>query len=91
MLLPAQLQKFALTLDEVMEAIRTNNTESGGRVMRRGSMSFVVSGRGALEGLEDLRAPFIKTSAGTPVYLRAEAQPLGGWATSAPGSRPGRG
>ena len=67
---PSQLVHFGLSLTEIITAITTNNATAGGSVVRQGSMSFVVRGQGAVTGLDDLGAVFIKSVGGTPVYVR---------------------
>ncbi|EIC29267.1 efflux RND transporter permease subunit [Methylomicrobium album] len=67
---PAQLQRFGLSLSDVVEAIRTNNESAGGSVLSRGSMSFVIRGRGALQSVEEIGNIFIKSHGGTPIYVR---------------------
>ncbi len=67
---PAQLQRFDLTLNDVLDALKSNNADAGGSVMRRGSLSFVIRGRGAIQDAATIGATFIKSVGGTPVYLR---------------------
>jgi cobalt-zinc-cadmium resistance protein CzcA len=67
---PADLDRFGLTLSDVVEAIRTNNASAGGSVLSRGSMSFVIRGSGALQDLSQIEKTFVKSVGGTPVYLR---------------------
>src|SRR5262245_20205533 len=49
---PADLDRFGLTLNDVVEAIKTNNASAGGSVLPRGSMSFVIRGSGSLRDLK---------------------------------------
>jgi cobalt-zinc-cadmium resistance protein CzcA len=67
---PAQLQRFNLALGDVMDAVKSNNASAGGSVVRRGSMSLVIRGKGSLENTGQIGAIFIKSLGGTPVYLR---------------------
>ncbi|MEC4750592.1 CusA/CzcA family heavy metal efflux RND transporter [Methylomicrobium sp. Wu6] len=67
---PAQLQRFGLSLSDVVDAIQTNNESAGGSVLSRGSMSFVIRGRGALQSVEEIGKIFIKSHGGTPIYVR---------------------
>jgi heavy metal efflux system protein len=67
---PAQLQRFGLSLNDVVDAIQTNNESAGGSVLSRGSMSFVIRGRGALQNVSEIGDIFIKSLSGTPVYVR---------------------
>jgi len=67
---PAQLMRFGLTLGDVVDALRTNNADAGGSVLSRGSMSFVVRGRGALRDPQAIESTFVKSVNGTPIYAR---------------------
>ncbi len=67
---PAALQRFAVRLGDVVDALKSNNANAGGSVMQRGSMSFVIRGQGALTSTTDLGAVFVKSVGGTPVYVR---------------------
>ena len=67
---PADLDRFGLTLTDVVEAIKTNNASAGGSVLQRGSMSFVIRGSGALQDLKQIGNTFVKSVGGTPIYLR---------------------
>src|SRR6516162_1138740 len=66
----AQLKRYALSLGDVEDAITKNNAAGGGSVVSRGSMSLVVRGKGQLENLEQIQNIFIKSIAGTPVFLK---------------------
>src|SRR5712692_5543345 len=67
---PAQLQHYDLSLNEVVDAIKTNNASAGGSVVPRGSMSFVIRGRGSLEDTAEIGAIFLKSIGGTPIDVR---------------------
>jgi cobalt-zinc-cadmium resistance protein CzcA len=68
-LLPAQLERYSLTLKDVIAAVQENNANAGGSVLRSGSMSLVIRGRGAFEDIGDIERTVINTIDGTPVYL----------------------
>jgi cobalt-zinc-cadmium resistance protein CzcA len=67
---PADLDRFGLTLTDVVEAVKTNNASAGGSVLQRGSMSFVIRGSGSIQDLKGIENTFVKSVGGTPVYLR---------------------
>ncbi|MGO8691585.1 MAG: CusA/CzcA family heavy metal efflux RND transporter [Thermoguttaceae bacterium] len=67
---PAQLKRCGLTLSDVEDAIKKNNTASGGSIVSRGSMSLVVRGKGQIENLDQIRNIFIKTIDGTPIFVK---------------------
>src|SRR5207245_231200 len=65
-----QLARYGLTLQDVIDAIKSNNASAGGSVLPRGSMSFVIRGSGTLENLRQIEEIFVKSVAGTPVLLK---------------------
>lgn len=67
---PSQLDRFGVTFADLEDAIKKNNMAAGGSVVRRGSMSLVVRGSGLIENSKQLEGIFVKSIAGTPVYLR---------------------
>lgn len=73
-LFPRRLERYRMTLDQVVEAVKTNNANAGGSVLRRGDMSFVIRGRGLLQNERDIEGTVVNTIGGTPVYLRDVAE-----------------
>src|SRR5262249_29407479 len=71
---PKQLQRAGISFTDVVEAVRNNNATSAGSFINRGSMSFVVRGRGAVENEKEIGDIFIKSVAGTPTYVRDIAE-----------------
>jgi cobalt-zinc-cadmium resistance protein CzcA len=71
---PAQLRRYGLSVNDVVAAIETNNASAGGSVIPRGSMSFVIRGKGALQTIGELENVFVKSVGGTPIYVRDVAQ-----------------
>ncbi len=71
---PAQLQRYGLSLGDVVSAVQSNNASAGGSVVTRGAMSFVVRGKGALETIPEIGSVFLKSVGGTPVYVRDVAE-----------------
>ncbi|OWK34532.1 efflux RND transporter permease subunit [Fimbriiglobus ruber] len=67
---PAQLERFGLTLSDVEDAVKKNNSAGGGSVVSRGSMSLVIRGGGLLENIHQIEGIFVKSVGGTPVYFR---------------------
>jgi cobalt-zinc-cadmium resistance protein CzcA len=67
---PAELQRFRLALSDVTDAVSKNNSTSGGSVITRGSMSFVIRGRGMVRDEDEIGRIFIKSVDGTPIYVR---------------------
>ncbi|MCS6976027.1 MAG: CusA/CzcA family heavy metal efflux RND transporter [Gemmatales bacterium] len=67
---PADLDRFGLSLKDIIQAIQSNNASAGGSVLPRGSMSFVIRGSGSIQSLRDIENTYVKSVGGTPVYLR---------------------
>jgi len=66
-----RLTSLNVSLQEVFEAIRRNNRNSGGAYIERNQEQYVVRGEGLVETLEDIGNIVIKTSLdGTPVYVK---------------------
>jgi len=67
---PVQLERYGLTMNDLVEAIKTNNASAGGSVLPRGSMSLVIRSAGALENVRQIENIFVKSLGGTPIYLK---------------------
>lgn len=67
---PNQLLKFGLTIDEIIEAIRTNNRNVGGQFIVQGSEEYLVRGLGLVGSIEDLKTIKLKSNQGFPILLR---------------------
>jgi len=67
---PARLAQYDLSLDQVVKAIKANNSNAGGSVLVRGEQAAVVRGIGLVRNLSDLGNVVVTESRGTPVFLR---------------------
>src|SRR5262249_31651014 len=65
----ADLRRSDVSAADVVEAIQSNNATAGGSVVRRGSMSYVVRARGAIQSAQDLESVFIKNIGGAPAFV----------------------
>ncbi|NCB06587.1 MAG: efflux RND transporter permease subunit [Bacteroidia bacterium] len=66
---PIKLEKYNLTLDDVVSSIEKNNANAGGSMLNRGDLAYVIRGIGLIKDLEDLGKIVIKSENGMPVYL----------------------
>ena len=71
---PQLLEKFGLSLSEVLGAVRENNAVFGGGFIEYGAERFTVRGRGLLSGTRDLERVVLAAHEGSPVYLRDVAR-----------------
>ncbi|MFG1288974.1 MULTISPECIES: efflux RND transporter permease subunit [Xanthobacter] len=67
---PQRLRSFGISLEKIREAVRTSNTDTGGRSVELSEFEFMVRGRGYLRGIGDLEQIVLKSNGGTPVLLR---------------------
>ena len=59
---PLRLKAYDIPLSRVIEAIRQNNMDVGGRVVEMTETEYVVRGRGYLRGTADLEKVVLKTA-----------------------------
>lgn len=67
---PHKLRAYGLQIAQVVDAVRSANSETGGAVIELGEAEFMVRARGYLQSLEDFaHIPLIANAEGTPVLL----------------------
>jgi Cu(I)/Ag(I) efflux system membrane protein CusA/SilA len=71
---PRRLQALGISIAKVREALRTSNTDVGGRTIELAETEFAVRGRGYIKSLADLEQIVIKSDRGIPVLLRDVAR-----------------
>ena len=71
---PYALNKFGITIGEVVDAIRQNNRNVGGQYMVLGSEEHLVRGIGLLESLEHIRDIQIRAVNGVPIRIQDIAE-----------------
>ncbi|HML79031.1 efflux RND transporter permease subunit [Geobacter sulfurreducens] len=71
---PEKLVKYGVTVDDVYNAIGSNNSNVGGNVLERGTDQYIVRGVGLIQSVSDIENIVLKSQKGTPTYLRDVAQ-----------------
>ncbi len=71
---PRKLQAYNISPLEVMDVIRNNNQDVGGRVIEMAETEFMVRAKGYLRNLDDIRQLVVKAVNGTPVRVGDLAQ-----------------
>ncbi len=66
---PMQLQRFRLSLNDVITAINSNNVDAGGSKITLGEQGYVIRGIGMVHSLSELGDIVVKQSNGVPVFL----------------------
>ncbi|MBK8229147.1 MAG: efflux RND transporter permease subunit [Candidatus Eisenbacteria bacterium] len=72
---PTRLYAYGLSIEEVMEAVRSSNNEVGGRLIEWAGTEYMVRGRGYARELTDFEAIVLRADLnGVPVLLRDVAE-----------------
>ena len=71
---PRKLQAYNISPVEVMDVVRNNNQDVGGRVIEMAETEFMVRAKGYLRNLDDIRQLVVKSVNGTPVRVGDLAQ-----------------
>jgi cobalt-zinc-cadmium resistance protein CzcA len=69
-LYPERLLQYNLTLKEVFEALKSNNSNFSGGIIEHESEQYVVRGLGLANRLEDLRNVVVKYQDGAPISIK---------------------
>ncbi|MGA7161126.1 MAG: CusA/CzcA family heavy metal efflux RND transporter [Bacteroidota bacterium] len=67
---PDRLQRYNLSVQNVIDAITVNNLNTGGNIIQRGEQGFVVRGIGAIHTKDDIRNIVVTSINGVPVFIR---------------------
>ncbi|MDD8042224.1 MAG: CusA/CzcA family heavy metal efflux RND transporter [Verrucomicrobiota bacterium] len=71
---PEALLKFDLTLDDVFEALETNNSNVGGGLVTAAGVSQFVHGLGRVTGIGQIEGIVVASHDGAPVHIRDVAE-----------------
>lgn len=66
---PNNLFRYKISLDDLISAIRANNINTGGNIVKRGEQGFVVRGIGAIRNKDDIGNIVIKSVNGVPIFI----------------------
>src|ERR1700704_1532759 len=67
---PQQLTRFNISLKNVTDAISANSANSGGSVLARGDLGYVIRGIGLVQSVEDMGNIVVTQHAGIPIFVR---------------------
>jgi cobalt-zinc-cadmium resistance protein CzcA len=71
---PALLIKYSISLDEILNALSSNNSNAGGSFIERDWEQINIVSKGLAQGISDIENIVLKAEGGTPVYLRDVAK-----------------
>ncbi len=67
---PDKLQRYNLTLQNVIDAVSANNLNTGGNIINRGGQSFAIRSIGAIRQKQDIENIVLTVQSGVPVFIR---------------------
>src|SRR6266446_5928455 len=67
---PQQLVRFNLSRKNVTDAISANSANSGGSVLARGDLGYVIRGIGLVQTVDDMGNIVVTQHAGVPIFVR---------------------
>ena len=67
---PQKLQGLGIGIDQVVNAVRSGNVESGARVIEYGETEYMVRGLGYAKGVSDIEDSVVASVDGTPIHIR---------------------
>jgi Cu(I)/Ag(I) efflux system membrane protein CusA/SilA len=71
---PNALVAYRLPLDAVIDAVRTGNSDVGGRLVELSGREYMVRGRGYVQNIRDIENIVLRSSGGTPVLIKDVAK-----------------
>jgi Cu(I)/Ag(I) efflux system membrane protein CusA/SilA len=66
---PNKLINHGVSMNDVVEAVRTSNSDVGGKSLEISTTQYFIRGRGYIHSLDDLRHVPLKASDGTPLTV----------------------
>ncbi|HOB84283.1 MAG TPA: CusA/CzcA family heavy metal efflux RND transporter [Bacteroidales bacterium] len=66
---PLKLEKYNITLGEVVESINSNNANAGGSMLNRGDLTYIIREVGLIKDLDDLGKIVVKSTETIPIFL----------------------
>jgi heavy metal efflux system protein len=67
---PDKLLKYDLAIGDVFSAIEKNNRNAGGNILEKYADQYIVRGVGLIKDTADIGSIVVKSTGGTPTYIR---------------------
>jgi CzcA family heavy metal efflux pump len=67
---PNKLTYYGLSVPEVIQSIRNNNNEAGGRKFELSDIGYIIKTTGYLKSIEDIEKISLKTENATPIRIK---------------------
>ncbi len=67
---PSSLSKYGLSIGQVADAVRANNSNAGGAMLDNQQQSMVIRGVGLIQNADDIANVVVTESKGVPVFVK---------------------
>jgi len=67
---PRALDKYSLGIRQIADAVKNNNRNAGGALLRMGQQSLAIRGSGLIENSDDIGNVVLDSQKGVPVFVR---------------------
>ncbi|MFC4097464.1 CusA/CzcA family heavy metal efflux RND transporter [Euzebyella saccharophila] len=74
---PDKLKSFGITMNQVFEALKVNNANTGGAYIEKNHQANFIRGEGLARSIADLENTVVSTQNGSPVLVRDVAEKVG--------------
>lgn len=74
---PNKLKSFGITMNQVFEALKANNANTGGAYIEKNHQANFIRGEGLARSIEDLENTVVTTQNGSPILIRDVAEKVG--------------
>lgn len=74
---PDKLKSFGITMNQVFEALKVNNANTGGAYIEKNHQANFIRGEGLARSIADLENTVVTTQNGNPVLVRDVAEKVG--------------
>jgi Cu/Ag efflux pump CusA len=67
---PNKLTYYSISIPEVIQSVRDNNNEAGGRKFERSDIGYIIKTAGYLKSIEDIEKISVRTENATPIRIK---------------------
>lgn len=67
---PEKLFRYNLSIQNVIDAVTSNNVNTGGNIIHRGGQGFIVREIGSIKTIQDIENIVITTQNGVPIFIK---------------------
>ena len=67
---PDKMRAHRIKLSDIYEAVRRSNVDVGAKVIENYGMEYIIRGVGFIKSIEDVETIVVKSTEGTPLYIK---------------------